>query len=193
MRSSRRPGVATSTSTPLASARIWRVDRHAADGERDARPQIAPVGREAVDDLGGQLAGGRQHQHAGSCAVAAVRRGGEMVEDGQREGRGLAGPGLRDADHVPRAASTCGMVWAWIGVGVTYCSSTSARVMGSQGRGREKRSKWNFRVARRTGAPNARMIRHWHFWMRKSAQADCGGEQPRVAGKLDTPRGLGCR
>src|SRR5215510_13562059 len=30
-----------------------------------------------------------------------------------------------------RAASTCGMVWAWIGVGVAYCSSLSARVMGS--------------------------------------------------------------
>ena len=50
-----------------------------------------------------------------------------------------------------------------------------------------------FRMAKRTGAPNVRIVRHWHFWMRKSAQADCGGEQPRVAGKLDTPRGLGCR
>src|SRR5262245_9296032 len=30
-----------------------------------------------------------------------------------------------------RPASTCGMVCAWIGVGLAYCSSTSARVMGS--------------------------------------------------------------
>ena len=50
-----------------------------------------------------------------------------------------------------------------------------------------------FPMAKQTGAPNVRFIRHWPFWVRKSAQADCGGEQPRVAGKLDTPRGLGCR
>ena len=50
-----------------------------------------------------------------------------------------------------------------------------------------------FLVAKRTGAPNVGSIRHWSSWMRKSAQADCDGEQPRVAGKLDTPRGLGCR
>ena len=103
MRSSSRPGVATRTSTPAASARIWRVERDAADGERDARTQVASVGLEAFDDLRGKLAGRAQHQHA-AAASASGRRPvfGEMIEDRQREGRGLAGSGLRDADDVAR-------------------------------------------------------------------------------------------
>ena len=93
-----------------------------------------------------------------------------------------------------RAASTCGMVWAWIGVGVAYCSSMSARVMGSlRPRSRKEVKVESFVWRNGLAPPMFGLIRHWHFWMRKSAQADCGGEQPRVAGKLDTPRGLGCR
>ena len=102
MRSSKRPGVATRTSTPPASVRNLTPERDPADGERDARAQIASVGLEAFDDLGGELAGGAQHQHAAGTSFRppAVLR--EMMEDRQREGRGLAGSGLRDADDVAR-------------------------------------------------------------------------------------------
>ena len=93
-----------------------------------------------------------------------------------------------------RAASTCGMVWAWIGVGVGILLVDERTGDGLAEAEVEKGGQSGiFRMAKRTGAPNVRFIRHWPFWVRKSAQADCGGEQPRVAGKLDTPRGLGCR
>jgi ABC-type Fe3+/spermidine/putrescine transport system ATPase subunit len=76
------------------------VERHAADGERDAGMQVAPVGLEAVDDLRRQLAGRAQHQHAAGALLRPLSVLGQVVEDGQREGCGLAGAGLRDADHV---------------------------------------------------------------------------------------------
>ncbi len=76
--------------------------RHAADGERDARAQIAAVGLEAFDDLGGQLAGRAQHQHAAAACFRPPAGLREMIEDRQREGGGLAGSGLRDADDVAR-------------------------------------------------------------------------------------------
>src|SRR5262249_55452236 len=78
------------------------VDRHAADGERDLRAQIASVGLKAFDDLGRKLARRAQDQHAAAACVRPPRRCGEAIEDRQREGRGLAGSGLRDADDVAR-------------------------------------------------------------------------------------------
>jgi len=53
-----------------------------------------------------------------------------MMEDRQREGGGLAGAGLGDADDVA-AGENDRNVCAWIGVGVSYFSSVSARRMGS--------------------------------------------------------------
>ena len=78
------------------------VDRHAADGERDARTDMAAVGLEAVDDLRGQFARRAQHQHAAGALLKALLAVGEMMEDRQREGGGLAGSGLCDADDVAR-------------------------------------------------------------------------------------------
>ena len=153
IRSSSRPGVATKTSTPLRERADLRIDVHAADGERHARAEVAAVGPEAVDDLRGQLAGRAQHQHAaGSCGrrVAVVR---EVIEDRQREGGGLAGAGLRDADDIA-AGEHCGMVWAWIGVGVGYCSSARALVMGSaRPRSRKAVNCEIFLMTRPAGAP----------------------------------------
>ena len=76
------------------------IDRHAADGERDARMDVAAVGLEAVDDLRGQLARRAEHQHAAGALFEALLGLGEVIEDRQRERGGLAGSGLRDADHV---------------------------------------------------------------------------------------------
>src|SRR4030081_731973 len=61
------------------------------------------IGVEAVQDLAGKLARGREHQDAAGLAFWPLRLGGELVQDRQREGRGLAGAGLRDPDDVAPA------------------------------------------------------------------------------------------
>ena len=77
------------------------VDRHAADRQLDGqRADMPAVGAEAVGDLAGELARRRQHQHAARLTLGAHALVGEVVEDRQREGRGLAGAGLGDADDV---------------------------------------------------------------------------------------------
>ena len=131
-RSSRRPGVATSTSTPLHQRAHLRAHRHAADDER--RLRCAGGGRRC----GSCRRSGRTARASGvststrqALALGRLPVGGEAVEDRQREGGGLAGAGLRDADDIAALASTSGMVWAWIGVGVTYFSSARARRIGS--------------------------------------------------------------
>jgi hypothetical protein len=70
-RSSSRPGVATITSRRRAGHQL-RVDGHAAEGQRDARPVQQQGGQLAqqFSGLGRQLAGRRQHQHAAAPAVA---------------------------------------------------------------------------------------------------------------------------
>ena len=77
------------------------VDRHAADGERDGeRTDVPAVGAEAVGDLAGQFARRREHQHAAGFLVGPQALGVQALQDRQREGRGLAGSGLRDADDI---------------------------------------------------------------------------------------------
>ena len=77
------------------------VDRHAADGERDGeRADVPPIGAEAVGDLAGQFARGREHQHAAGLFIGPQALGVQVIDDRQREGRGLAGSGLRNADDV---------------------------------------------------------------------------------------------
>ena len=61
---------------------------------------MAAIGAEAVEDLAGEFAGRAQHQHAAGLRLRAGAVGGEVIEDRQREGRGLAGAGLGDADDV---------------------------------------------------------------------------------------------
>ena len=77
-----------------------RAHRHAADRQRRLEAQMAAIGAEAVEDLAGQFAGRAQHQDAAAFALERARIRGETMQDRQREGRGLAGAGLRDADHV---------------------------------------------------------------------------------------------
>ena len=74
--------------------------RHAADRQRGADAEMPAVGAEAVEDLAGQLARRAEHQDAAGLALRPPRVGGEMMQDRQRERGGLAGAGLRDADHV---------------------------------------------------------------------------------------------
>src|ERR1700686_3187516 len=62
--------------------------------------QVAPIGAEAVENLAGQFARRAEYQYAATLAHRRARRGGKLMQDRQREGRGLAGAGLGDADNV---------------------------------------------------------------------------------------------
>ena len=99
-RSSSRPGVATRTSTPLAMARICLPIGTPPMASVTATFMMPAIGLEAVDDLAGQFSRRAQHQDAAALALGtnAILR--QVIEDRQREGRGLAGPGLRNADDV---------------------------------------------------------------------------------------------
>ena len=99
-RSSRRPGVATRTSTPLAMARICLPIGTPPMASVTDTFMMPAIGLEAVDDLAGQLARRAQHQHAAALALRADAILRQMIEDRQREGCGLAGAGLRNADDV---------------------------------------------------------------------------------------------
>ena len=98
--SSRRPGVATSTSRPLASARICAPcgtpPKTTAIVERQAGREVA----EALGDLAGEFARRREHENARPAARRRLLVGDQAVEDRQREGGRLAGAGLGDADQV---------------------------------------------------------------------------------------------
>ncbi len=61
---------------------------------------MSAVGLEALDDLRRQLARRAQHQHAAATLLRPLLVLGEVMEDRQREGRGLAGAGLGDADDI---------------------------------------------------------------------------------------------
>ena len=77
------------------------VDRHAADGERNLeRADVPAIGAEAVGDLAGQFARRRKHQHAAGFLRGTLTLVEQVIQDRQREGCGLAGAGLRDADDI---------------------------------------------------------------------------------------------
>ena len=65
----------------------------------DTRRKLA-IGAEALADLGGELAGRRQNERAAGARSGAALDLGQTVEDRQREGRGLAGAGLGDAEQI---------------------------------------------------------------------------------------------
>ena len=79
--------------------------RHAADGERRGQADVAAIGIEAVEDLAGQFAGRREHQHAAGLWLRPHAMLEQAVQDRQREGCGLAGAGLGDADDVTSGES----------------------------------------------------------------------------------------
>ena len=64
------------------------------------QPEAAAVGVEAAADLDGKLARRRQHQRPRVLGLGTLAESGEVLQDGQREGGGLAGAGLGDAQHV---------------------------------------------------------------------------------------------
>ena len=95
-----RPGVATSTSTPRASAWVWGRCPTPPNTTATREAEMPAVGAEALGDLGGKLAGGAEHQNAAALARRRAAVGCQAMEDRQRERGGLAGAGLGDAEQV---------------------------------------------------------------------------------------------
>ena len=88
-RSLRRPGVATTISTPLPSALIWLLHAGAAvDGEHLGLGAPAQ-GLELLLHLRGELTGGHEHEALGSAGRGLLDAG----EQREAEGDGLAGAG----------------------------------------------------------------------------------------------------
>ena len=113
--SSRRPGVAISTSTPRSSFSSWSAKE--TPPISSAQESFWPLAYVSKDggDLVGQFAGRRDDQGARHARLGAA--GLQPVDHRQGEGGGLAGAGLGDAQHVPAGRAT-GMASAWMGVAV---------------------------------------------------------------------------
>ena len=77
-----------------------RAQGHAADDAGDLQAGEAAIGAEALGDLRRQLTGRRQNQNAHEAGVRTARVGQQALDDGQREGRRLAGAGLGDAEQI---------------------------------------------------------------------------------------------
>ena len=100
IRSVSRPGVATTTSTPRAIAATWAL-RDMPPSTSSVESRAPPAKRaEARLDLHRELAGRREDQRAAGLRRRPLPELEELVQDRQREGRGLAGAGLGDAEDV---------------------------------------------------------------------------------------------
>jgi hypothetical protein len=85
---------------PAPDAIHLRLLPDPAEHHHVAQGKIAAVGGETFADLGGQLARGREHQGAWSAQAFAPGRASQAIQDGDGEGRGLAGAGLRAAEQI---------------------------------------------------------------------------------------------
>jgi hypothetical protein len=77
-----------------------RILAHAAEHGGAAQASVAAVGGKGIQDLDGQLAGGRQHQETCGTRLRAPVGLDQALQKRQREGRRLAGSGLGDAQQV---------------------------------------------------------------------------------------------
>src|SRR6266849_8230203 len=79
--------------------------RHAANCQGAGNSDVATIGTEAVEDLAGEFSRRAENQHATTFALSWYPLGGEVVQDGEREGSGLAGTGLCYADDISSGES----------------------------------------------------------------------------------------
>ena len=77
-----------------------RAVRHAAEDDGDVERQTGREIAKALRDLAGEFARRAEHQDARPALRRGAFVGDEAVEDRQREGGGLAGAGLGDADEI---------------------------------------------------------------------------------------------
>ncbi len=101
MRSSRRPGQATTMSTPARSADLLRLLADAAEDRRDGEAGCRGEGLDGGGDLRRELAGRGEHEAAGTAGSASRReRAGQAGDERKRERDGLAAAGAAAAEHV---------------------------------------------------------------------------------------------
>src|SRR6185437_13230778 len=80
------------------------------------RSNVPAISAEAVSDLAGQFTRRRQNQHATGFLCRTLTLFEKMIQDRQREGSGLAGTGLRDANDVAALnGNRNGLVLDWSG------------------------------------------------------------------------------
>ena len=84
----------------LAHRRLLRPLADAAVDHRRLQVSVAAIHAEALVDLAGQLAGGRQHEHTAAAGRPLTRIRHHPLDQRQREGSGLAGACLRAAKEV---------------------------------------------------------------------------------------------
>ena len=77
-----------------------RALTHAAKNHRMRNMQMPAVGTDAVADLGGEFACWREHQHARTPATGLALVLGQILQNGKREGGGLARARLCTAQDV---------------------------------------------------------------------------------------------
>jgi hypothetical protein len=80
---------------------LLAADRHAPEDDGGGQTEVTPIGPEALGDLARELPGGAEHEDPAALADGSPGLFGQPVQDRQREGRRLAGPGLGDAAQVP--------------------------------------------------------------------------------------------
>ena len=170
-RSSRRPGVATSTSTPFIIGTHLLAHRHAADGERCADVDVAAVSAEALENLTGEFARRAEYQDTAgllfrtgsgsrrSCAGSVAQRP-PFCRCRSARCRRHRGPAMPTELSAPESVSE-------------WCSfsETSARRIGS-------------------ASPNSVNVVTIKLSIRQSGPRKA---QVGAKGVKDTPRGLGCR
>ena len=105
IRSISRPGVPTTTSTPVGERVELRLVGHAAVDGEDADAAVLAGHGEVLADLERELAGRGDDQRLrlagrGELVVVGVVRGDAALEHGDAEGQGLAGAGAGLADQV---------------------------------------------------------------------------------------------
>jgi hypothetical protein len=116
IRSSKRPGVATTMSTPRWSASVCGFLANATEDHGVFQLQVAAVRSEAFADLDGQLACRSEDQRPDG-ALGLWCLGMQFLQDRDREGGGFTGAGLCATQQVASLDQMCGMACSWIGVG----------------------------------------------------------------------------
>ena len=105
--------------------------RPAADAAEDDAGEDRLTGGEAADggvDLQRQFPRRRQDQHTGVERAGPAARGGKVLKDRQREGRGLARAGLRDAEQVMAGEKRRDGAGLDGGGGLKFCAARARRI-----------------------------------------------------------------
>ena len=106
-----------------------RAMRHAAEDDGDRQGKARAKAPEALGDLARQFARRAQNQHAAAIARRGASVRCKIMQDGQGEGRCLAGAGLGYADEIAArhdGRNCLSLDWRWMRV-TLFCQSMQKR------------------------------------------------------------------